>query len=727
MLKKLFYFISFSIIFFSIYLFLLSSTLLNFQKNNTLMVHAAPSNNYYVDKDSIGGTCDDSSGNNGSITEPYCTIEYALNQLPNDRVSYGLNIREGTYEPTGNYFQIKYGSSDSNDPFVIAAYADESVVLTVPADAADVDPGDPQVTQSVFEFSCWGCVDTCVTHNIDNITIENLTFSGSTGLKVDNQGNDVTENYIRFHGGQYSSPCESTYRFWFDNIRINDNLFKGTATNTNTFPTSYGDRAKGVAITAGNPNADNFVIQDNEIYWLSTGIRVSGDDHQVLNNNIHDIDRLNTVSTGSDKNGGACLVIGPGNNMLIKNNIFMRCFAGYTGGALTNELDGSAVEFSGSSSNWIEDVIIEKNYFEKNKNILESVQARNVIFRNNISVDENKMFMLHNYADWGGNGLYEIYNNTFVDMQTSSYTDRGELMSIRSEDPSCSYCSRFTFRNNIVTINGMATEPGYETVSILLTSLTEISDYSQVNITNNLYKFPDSATSNRILKDNTSTVHKTIVSANTIGMETDSQVDDPDFVAADDFHLLETSSAIDTGFDFSGIITDDYDDVVRPQGSEYDIGAYEYVSATSTPTPTATNTPVPTNTPTPTPTATNTPVPTNTPTPTSNSYDYSIDSPDSYSDNDKPDLKFYLGSDVVGISNFKIKLDESKDEHYSVTIPASISTSDDKYEYRDNDEYEIVYYNLDDGNDNNNLVSIFFKELNDNDLDEGKHSWKVIA
>ena len=42
-----------------------------------------------------------------------------------------------------------------------------------------------------------------------------------------------------------------------------------------------------------------------------------------------------------------------------------------------------------------------------------------------------------------------------------------------------------------------------------------------------------------------------------------------------DFHLTRNSTAIDGGLTLSGV-TNDYEGVVRPQGTAYDIGAYEF-------------------------------------------------------------------------------------------------------------------------------------------------------
>jgi parallel beta-helix repeat protein len=99
---------------------------------------------------------------------------------------------------------------------------------------------------------------------------------------------------------------------------------------------------------------------------------------------------------------------------------------------------------------------------------------------------------------------------------------------------------------------------------------------------------------------------------------------------ARDYHLVAGSAPIGAGVNTG--ITTDFDGVQRPPGGPYDIGAYEYVGPTATPTPTPTPsptatpsptppssptpTPTPTATPTPTPTSTPTPAPTATPTPT---------------------------------------------------------------------------------------------------------------
>jgi hypothetical protein len=50
-------------------------------------------------------------------------------------------------------------------------------------------------------------------------------------------------------------------------------------------------------------------------------------------------------------------------------------------------------------------------------------------------------------------------------------------------------------------------------------------------------------------------------------------------VANNNFHLSSSSLAIDRGVTLAGIVSDK-DGVARPQGSAYDIGAYEYLTST---------------------------------------------------------------------------------------------------------------------------------------------------
>jgi parallel beta-helix repeat protein len=53
---------------------------------------------------------------------------------------------------------------------------------------------------------------------------------------------------------------------------------------------------------------------------------------------------------------------------------------------------------------------------------------------------------------------------------------------------------------------------------------------------------------------------------------------DPKFVGAPNYHLQIGSPAIDSGYNLGSLLTKDFDGVTRPQGSGYDVGAYEFES-----------------------------------------------------------------------------------------------------------------------------------------------------
>ena len=82
--------------------------------------------NYYVDKNSIGGQCNDNE-NPGTITNPWCTINKANTMLQAGDTVY---IRQGIYSDNdGNAIINPDNSGSAGNPITYTNYQDEEVIL----------------------------------------------------------------------------------------------------------------------------------------------------------------------------------------------------------------------------------------------------------------------------------------------------------------------------------------------------------------------------------------------------------------------------------------------------------------------------------------------------------------------------------------------------------------------------------------------------------------------
>jgi hypothetical protein len=146
------------------------------------------------------------------------------------------------------------------------------------------------------------------------------------------------------------------------------------------------------------------------------------------------------------------------------------------------------------------------------------------------------------------NGKGYIYNNLFYDTRTRGiYVLRGV-----DSDTSRPVIS-VDIKNNIIYIQSSATDY----ISILSTGFQ--------NVSNNLYYGNGNGPSS----------DKKAINANPLFLNP----------SAGDFHLQSNSPAIDNGTnDVSSIVKNDFDGNPRPQGSVYDIGAFEYLSGNNIPT-----------------------------------------------------------------------------------------------------------------------------------------------
>jgi hypothetical protein len=170
--------------------------------------------------------------------------------------------------------------------------------------------------------------------------------------------------------------------------------------------------------------------------------------------------------------------------------------------------------------------------------------AQNVTIMNNLFYNMTKGFCIQN-ADGANNVL--VANNTFA-LSNLVTGEPGQIIFWGNN-------TNMTLRNNIFD------HPTSSALNRFQATVSGSIDHNLVNGATSMIADPTGFT----------------VGTNQLGV-------DPLFVnaAALNFHLQSNSPAIDTGVTVPQVTTD-FDGVTRPQGAAYDVGAFEYIPATTSP------------------------------------------------------------------------------------------------------------------------------------------------
>jgi hypothetical protein len=297
-----------------------------------------------------------------------------------------------------------------------------------------------------------------------------------------------------------------------------------------------------------NPFDSHWRVVNNEMSGVTcsyntlcrgAGVSGSGAGNFYFGNYIHNMDDKPDAST-NDENHGFYLD-GGGQTEIAFNWI-------------KDITHGNGIQTYSSSGTDITDVSFHHNIINGTSKHCFNVadgSTTGFVYYDNVAMNCGKAGLRFNTTGLSG---MKFYNNTIFNVG-ASYWALGNDWNLPS--------GALDFRNNIIVPNG---SKAYMSGSVGFTGATG-------TYTNNLWY------------GGTGTV-----------LGTSNQTTDPLFVSmtsgSEDLSIQSSSPAIDTGTSaVSATVTNDYDFVIaRPQGSAYDIGAYEYVSgAPDTTAPTVTN------------------------------------------------------------------------------------------------------------------------------------------
>lgn len=465
---------------------------------------------------------------NGTITHPFQTIQKAINASSNG--SGTIIVREGTYTyqrdpwPWENKIWVnRSGTADGY--FTIRNYTGETVILNATLvngeynDALFHLENVSYLRISGFIINHSGGGGICLIYGNDHILIDNCTISHSDSFAI------------------------RSSQLGQENLTIENNTFYD------------------------NQNCWNDYLSQ-EVLSLSGVVNCTIQHNYFLNNRYINID---TKSAG--------------NNIEIRYNLF-NLSSGLRNGTQHN---GYAwyIDQRGSTSNPTHNCSFHHNMVWGNASgICLGNEGTNGAYEN-ISIYDNIFNISNPTDDSGEHGYYgivitrdygsggtitmakdiNIYHNTFF-----NGLDTGNPIRVR-DHYTTSNLKRLNISNNIITT--------YYADDLPLTTFEGVvyTDTGSVTMNNNLwYCFHPSYQTEYIQWGATP-----YSNAQTAYWHNNPLFSDPEFNAAQDFHLNSTSPAVNTGTSLLAASTD-YDDIARPQFTYYDIGAYESTEEPPMPT-----------------------------------------------------------------------------------------------------------------------------------------------
>ncbi|TCN60011.1 right-handed parallel beta-helix repeat-containing protein [Flavobacterium circumlabens] len=358
--------------------------------------------NYYVD---ITGN----NANSGSLSSPWKTIQYGLNQLPANGI---LNVFPGTYSEK---------ITIPNNNITLKNY---SAVLPV------IDAGGITSQNAILAVNNKSNV------TIEGIELQNNIQNDAQGILIEGSGTNITVKNCKIHDIHFSAN---------PNAAVNETV-----------------NAQGIIVFGTNATTaiTNLKIQNNELYncrlGYSEGIAVNGNVNgfEVTGNNVHNLTNIGIDIIGHE---GTCP--NPANdqarNGLVKNNTAHHCTAAYsTSGGIY--IDGG------------KNITVENNTSYHNGYGIEvgcekiGQTTDGIIIRNNVFYDNEICALAMGgfaYPSGSGKVINSSFRNNTCLMNDYSGSGNGELYLSYSENSTIENNIFYTSTQNILAYAEL-TQPG---------------------------------------------------------------------------------------------------------------------------------------------------------------------------------------------------------------------------------------------------------------------------
>jgi hypothetical protein len=481
----------------------------------------------------------------------------------------------GCQMASGNIYFVRNGGDDNAD-----GLSDATAWATISKVASTVQNGDIVYFRSQ---DTWTDATPPVFTATPGVTYDGATYGSGTRATLQATGGNTAGGVVE--------------------ISASNVVFRGFDVDANSQAVSGIDMCAYCGTSFDNVTIDNCIVHDihspSESHWLR-GIYVGtigGNDYTVSNITIkntivHTTQRAaiviyptwtrtgHRVDTALVKNctvynaGASGLSGGWGNAIYVKNdadNVIIEDNFVYGNGNAGIHIETAEEVDIGAPNN----LVVRRNIVKENAfgisfmnrgKTMDGVFYNNLVFNNGKSPNAYGSDLSITQGEWVASSV-SFYNNIFYNTQSTATVTRSFLYSGWGE---ITGTPTFNFHNNIFFTGD------YPAISICRDD-PSCTDEHLVHSNNLVYRTSGAADphiiynyyeSNRVDYDRTGV----------LTWEPSAQNTDPLFVDPlnEDLHLQDGSPAIDNGANLGTPYHIDYDGVTRPQGSDWDIGAFEF-------------------------------------------------------------------------------------------------------------------------------------------------------